>query len=117
MAEAFYNFGKDLRKAREKKGLTRAALAEIVNIVPRYINNIENYGSLPSISVFYRLIKACDMPVEQYFYPERTAEPERKERNIMEKMRFCPEEYVPVIEAIVEAAVDSLREFEISNLK
>lgn len=104
MAEAFCDFGKDLRQARGEKGWSRAVLAEIVGVVPQYIANLEN-GSIPSLSVFYRLVRACDMNVEKYFFPDRLTELEMMEKELMDKVRVCPKEYLPVVKATVDALV------------
>ena len=50
--------------------VTRKVLAEIVGIEWRYLANIENKGTIPSLPVVIQLIKVCGLPVEQYFNPE-----------------------------------------------
>ena len=60
-------YSADLKAARKVLRLSRRALAEMVNIDPRYLANIENSGSLPSPPVFYQLVKICKLPVERYF--------------------------------------------------
>ena len=66
----FTDFEEDLKKARKAKNFTRAQLAEIVNIEPRYLANIENSDNLPSLPVFCALIRTCHLPVDPYFFPE-----------------------------------------------
>ena len=51
----FVSLGNDLKEARKVLKLSRRVLAEMVNIDPRYLANIENSGSLPSLPVFYQL--------------------------------------------------------------
>ena len=43
----FETLGADIKEARKALGLSRKALAEKVNIDPRYLANIENSGDLP----------------------------------------------------------------------
>ena len=70
----FETLGADIKEARKALGLSRRALAEQVNIDPRYLANIENNGDLPSVPVLYELARICKLPIERYFHPE--AEPE-----------------------------------------
>lgn len=62
----FETFGADVKAARKAKHLTRKVLAEIVGIEWRYLANIENKGTIPSLPVVIQLIKVCGLPVEQY---------------------------------------------------
>ena len=66
----FETFGADVKEARKVKHLTRKDLAEKVNIESRYLANIENEGTIPSLPVLIQLIKICGLPVEHYFNPE-----------------------------------------------
>lgn len=50
--ENFVRLGADLKAARKVLGLSRRALAEMVNIDPRYLANIENSGSLSASRFF-----------------------------------------------------------------
>ena len=53
----FETFGADVKEARKAKHLTRKDLAEKVNIESRYLANIENEGTIPSLPVVIQLIK------------------------------------------------------------
>lgn len=65
----FNTLGKDIKSSRQILNMSRKDLAEKLNIDPRYLANIENSGSLPSLPIFYELIRVCRLPVEQYFFP------------------------------------------------
>lgn len=110
MSEILKGFGIKLKKAREAKGLTQAALAEIVGIVPQYVTRVENNGRIPSMTVFYKLVRACDLSVDEFFYPEKVKNNpmDYNEKRIVETIRSCPEEYFTVVEASVKATVASL---------
>lgn len=103
--ECFNSLGRDIKEARKALGLSRRVLAEMVNIVPRYLANIENSGSLPSLPVFYELVKICKLPVEHYFSPftEDNVDPRRD--RVIKKLNLCHEKYLPIIEATIDGAL------------
>lgn len=114
MAEGLGEFGQDLRRAREERGWSRAALAETVNVVPQYIANMEN-GVIPSLPVFYRVVRACKLNVEKYFFPDRLTELEIRQKELVNRVRVCPEEYLPVIRATVDALIKINRNKDYKN--
>ncbi|MDR2906478.1 MAG: helix-turn-helix domain-containing protein, partial [Bacteroidales bacterium] len=88
----FSTFGADMKAARKALGHTQKSLAEAIGIDTRYLANIENSGSLPSLPVFYEIIRLCKLPLERYFYPEAEegrGSPER-ERTAL-KLSVCPD--------------------------
>ena len=58
----FETFGADVKEARKVKQLSRKTLAEQVNIDWRYLANIENDGTIPSLPVIIQLIKSAGFP-------------------------------------------------------
>ncbi len=56
---AFAPFGNDVKEARKALGLSRAKMAELLDIDSRYLANIENSGSLPSLTVFHTIVTVC----------------------------------------------------------
>ncbi len=63
----FETFGADVKEARKAKNLARKNLAEKVNIDTRYLANIENEGTIPSLPVIIQLVKICGLPMETIF--------------------------------------------------
>ena len=101
----FETFGADVKAARSAKHLSRKTLAEIVNIDSRYLANIENEGTIPSLPVIIQLIKVCGLPVEQYFNPEVMREESAQRQRISHKLKLCPEQYLTVIEGALDGAL------------
>ncbi|WP_322199185.1 helix-turn-helix domain-containing protein [Acutalibacter intestini] len=101
----FETFGKDVQTAREAVGLSRRALAEQVNIDPRYLANIELVGDIPSMPVVIQLIKICRLPFERYFNPELVKESSNDRQRITHKLQLCPEKYLPIVEATIDGAI------------
>lgn len=82
----FETFGADVKAARKAKHLTRKDLAETVNIESRYLDNIENEGSIPSLPVVIQLIKICGLPVEHHFNPEVMWEKSEDRKRVNHKL-------------------------------
>ncbi len=101
----FETFGADVKAARSAKHLSRRTLAEIVNIDSRYLANIENEGTIPSLPVIIQLIKVCGLPVERYFNPEVMREESAQRQRISHKLKLCPEQYLTVIEGALDGAL------------
>ena len=101
----FETFGADVKAARSAKHLSRKTLAEIVNIDSRYLANIENEGTIPSLPVIIQLIKVCGLPVERYFNPEVMREESAQRQRISHKLKLCPEQYLTVIEGALDGAL------------
>ena len=101
----FETFGLDVRAGREALGLSRRALAEIVDIDPRYLANIELIGTVPAIPVVLQLIRICKLPAERYFYPEIENEDSEQRQRVSQKLRLCAEQYLPIIEGAIDGAI------------
>ena len=84
----FETFGADVKEARKAKNLARKDLAEKVNIDTRYLANIENEGTIPSLPVIIQLVKICGLPMERYFNPE-----------------VMREQYLPIVEGAIDGAL------------
>ena len=96
----FETFGADVKAARKAKQLSRSALADMIHCDSRYLANIENEGTLPSLPVVIQLIKICGLPVERYFNPELMREESAERQRLSHKLQLCPEEYLPIVEGV-----------------
>lgn len=107
----FETFGADVKEARKAKNLVRKDLAEKVNIDTRYLANIENEGTIPSLPVIIQLVKicglpmVCGLPMERYFNPEVMREESELRQRVSHKLKLCPEEYLPIIEGAIDGAL------------
>jgi len=104
---AFDSFGNDIKEARKAMNISRRVLAEVVNIDPRYLANIENSGSLPSLPVFYELVTICKLPVDRYFYPEQAEEESEQRKRISLKARLCPDRFLSIVEHTLDGAIQA----------
>ena len=79
------------RNTQKAKNLARKDLAEKVNIDTRYLANIENEGTIPSLPVIIQLVKICGLPMERYFNPEVMREESELRQRVGQKLQLCPE--------------------------
>jgi transcriptional regulator with XRE-family HTH domain len=101
----FETFGIDVKAARKAKDITRKSLAEMVGIEWRYLANIENKGTMPSLPVVIQLIKICGLPVERYFNPAVMRKESEQRQRVSHKLNLCPEQYLPIIEGTIDGAL------------
>ena len=101
----FETFGADVKAARKAKRMSRKTMAEIINVDARYLANIENDGTIPSLPVVIQLIKECGLPVERYFNPEIMREESAQRQRVSHKLKLCPEQYLPIIEGAIDGAI------------
>ena len=94
-----------VKAARKAKQLSRSALADMIHCDSRYLANIENEGTLPSLPVVIQLIKICGLPVERYFNPELMREESAERQRVSHKLQLCPEEYLPIVEGAIDGAL------------
>lgn len=110
---AFASFGQDVKEARKAMGITRESLAGMLNIDVRYLANIENYHQIPSLSLFYRIIVTCNLPVNRYFYEFNNDFEDEELQMFLYNMNACPKKY----RGAVKALVDELRRIDNIELK
>ena len=101
----FETFGADIKEARKAKRLTRKDLAEKVNVDTRYLANIENKGTIPSLPVIIQLVKICGLPMERYFNPTVMRQESKLGERLGQKLRLCPEQYLSIIEGAIDGAI------------
>ena len=65
--------GRKLRKARQAKGYTQHALAEIAGIGNVYLGEIERGIKMPSLNIFLKLIEALDVSADYILRDELTS--------------------------------------------
>ena len=101
----FETFGADVKAARKAKRWARRTLAEMVSIDYRYLANIENKGTIPSVPVVIQLISICGLPSDRYFNSAIIrSESELRQRG-SRKLKLGAGECVPIIESSIDGAI------------
>ena len=101
----FKPYGAAIKAGRTKQKESRNKAADALFISPRYLANIENDGTIPSLPVIIQLIKICGLPVERYFNPEVMREESAQRQRVSHKLKLCPEEFLPIIEGAIDGAI------------
>jgi transcriptional regulator with XRE-family HTH domain len=78
----FTAFGKAIKEARTKRGESRKKVSDDMNLSPRYLANIENKGQQPSLQIFYELVTRYDISVDQFFFPDKSADKSTQRRQL-----------------------------------
>ena len=97
----FETFGADVKAARKAKRWARRTLAEMVSIDYRYLANIENKGTIPSVPVVIQLIGICGLPSDRYFNSAIIRSESELRQRVSHKLKLCPEEYLTIIESVL----------------
>lgn len=109
---SLHGLGADIKAARNAMRLTRKDLAEMVGIDPRYLANIENSGSLPSLPVFYELVRVCRLPLERYFFDAAEDQESEQRQRVQHKLSLCHEDFLPIIEGTLDGTLKLQEEGE-----
>ncbi len=102
----FHKIGLAIKRAREARGMTQEELAYIIDRTPRTIMYNENNGQHPSLNAFYQMVTMFDISVDQYFYPSKNGESERR-KHINAMLNSLDEKDLKVVEAMIEALKDA----------
>jgi transcriptional regulator with XRE-family HTH domain len=98
--------GNAIRNARMEKKLTQEKLAELVNISPVHVKQIEAGTRMPSVEVLYKISVTLNLSVDDVFFPE---EPSAKEMlgKIERVLRICTQHDLRVVYATACALTDT----------
>lgn len=78
----FKSLGQAIKTARTDRKETRKAVSDAMNISPRYLANIENKGQQPSLQIFYELVIRYSISVDQFFFPDNSADKNCQRRQL-----------------------------------
>ena len=98
--------GERIREARTAKGLTQEQLADIIGRDTRTVMYHENDGQHPSLDIFYQLATMFDLSVDEYFYPDMSADEAAKKR-INIQLNSLSENELRLIEGIINTIIEN----------
>ena len=108
----FKAFGKAIKEARKKRGESRNKYSSVLYISPRYLANIENKGQHPSLQVFYDLVTRYDISVDEFFFPDKSADKSTQRRQLDAMLDSMSDKGLRVVSATAKeiAEIESAEE-------
>ena len=108
----FKAFEEAIKAARKRKGESRNKASSDLYISPRYLANIENKGQHPSLQVFYDLVTRYDISVDEFFFPDKSADKTTQRRQLDAMLDNMSEKGLRVVSATAKeiAEVESAEE-------
>ena len=97
-------FALRLARLRSQKGVSARDMSLSIGQNPNYINLIENGRALPSMTVFFYICEFLNITPSEFFNLD-SSQPEAL-RELTEKLKKLPPEYLSHIEAIVDGLTE-----------
>jgi len=94
--------GQAIREGRDRRGLTREQLAEIVGMSDRNLAEIENYGQHPRLQNFFELVTMFNISVDEYFYPASKPEASSKRRRVDDLLNGLSDKELTIVESTLQ---------------
>ena len=98
----FNAFGQAIKAARMAKNVS-----DDMNISPRYLANIENKGQQPSLQIFYELVTRYHISVDQFFFPNETADKTTRRRQLDTLLDDLSEGGLHIVTETAKAVIDT----------
>ena len=98
-------FGATIRNSRMENRLTQEKLAELLNITPVHVKQIEAGTRMPSVEVLYNIAVTLNLSVDDAFFPEKAHNKELLGK-IERILRVCTPHDLRVVYATVSALKD-----------
>ena len=95
----FKAFGQAIKAARTARKESRKKVSDEMFISPRYLANIENNGQHPSLQIFFELMLRYDISVDQFFFPDKSAEKDTQRRQLDTLLDSMSEKGIRVVTA------------------
>ncbi len=99
----YYKIGFRIGEKRRECGLTQEALAVKVNKSPKHISAIENGRSKPNLPTLLKISSALNVTGDYFtlgIFRDRDV------KNILELLKLCRDEDLPIIQDIVQSFVN-----------
>lgn len=93
--------GGTIKKSRIEKSLTQEQLAEMINITPTHLKQLESERRKPSLEVLYKLSRVLNFSVDDIFFPEKK-EGQELRRKIERRLQSCSQHELRIISTILE---------------
>ena len=106
----FKAFGEAIKAARTGRKESRKQVSDEMYISPRYLANIENKGQQPSLQIFYELVTRYDISVDQFFFPDKTAEKSTQRRQLDTLLDSMSDKGIRIVTATAKEIAEAAKE-------
>lgn len=105
----FRPMGLAIKASREAAHITREVGAEMVDISSRHLQSIELEGQYPGFELFIEIVKAFDVSVDAFIFPERQVEKTTVRRRLDKVLDCLDDHELMIIEATARAICEANR--------
>ena len=98
----FTPIGQAIKQAREARGMTREAVSEIVDYVPRHIQAIENEGQVPSVELLVQLATMFDISIDEHIFKDKPTAVSSVRRRVNTSLDGLDDKELIVIEGAIK---------------
>ena len=106
----FTSIGQAIKQSREARGMTREAVSEIVDYVPRHIQAIENEGQVPSVEMLVQLATMFDISIDEHIFKDKQIATSSVRRRVNTLLDGLDDKELTVIEGAIKGLYQA-REF------
>lgn len=105
-------FGKRVRAVRNERNLTREQLAEMCEISPVHLRNIESGNALPSMPIFMALSNVLKVSPNYLTQDFATCVSDNEHDRITQRILKATPKQAAIIDAMLAAALEQLSDAE-----
>ena len=100
-------FGLAVKEARERKGMSREKLAEILDLAPRYIMYVETRGQHMSLQKLYEVASLFHISIDQFFFADTSDSKSTLRRQLDAMLDGMDDRELHIIRGTAEAIKES----------
>lgn len=105
-----YFIGRKIKSFRKKRGLTKAELAEKIDLSEKHISKIEASIHVPSLSAFFKIAEALEIGMEEFGFELKTdGNPDREE--LIKCIFDSTDEEIKLLLSVVKCLKENLHKF------
>lgn len=105
----YHSIGKNIRRHRNRLGITQEALAEKVNVSIPHISRIENGSAKPSLQTLVDVCNALDVPLDYLMRDSIHAAQRCADSRLDEVLADCSAQEMDMIADVAEAVLRNMR--------
>lgn len=105
----YHSIGKNIRKHRNRLGITQEILAEKINVSIPHISRMENGSAKPSLQTLVDICNALNISIDDLMQDSITATKAKASNRLDEVLAGCSTEEIDMIADVVEAVLRNTR--------